>query len=458
MPRLKFNVIPFLVVAGAFFVAVVLGLGANILPWWLLLPLATLPVLAAIGFRYPPVFLASAFLMILLLPLYKVQDVLFFGLCVVGAVIAARAGNLYLHHWVVKLVFVICLVAALSATIGYVVNGNGLEAVYNEARVFMYWLACPLVLLFFNKDDGGRSITFAILAVGGILALIAALQGMLGVSLLGTGRIAALDTSGRDALAGTVTRVQIAGFPIIQAALLLLWADLVSKANVKVWKLLLFAVLLLAIYYNFGRAVWVWTAFAMLGVALFYGGRGILVVSVCAALGVAAALVIEIYANPVALEVAVDRILSIGAEGGYGTSYGWRELENSAAISAILNTYGLGVGLGGEYRDFYIPLRHFPDHVRYIHQGHFGLMLKVSVFGWLLIMMFLTAVCIAAYYKWRREGGSNPSLLALAAVIFCFILLNNTQPVFMSYDGTLATALVLALFVSIAKTSQAQKR
>ena len=37
-------------------------------------------------------------------------------------------------------------------------------------------------------------------------------------------------------------------------------------------------------------------------------------------------------------------------EGGQGTSYGWRQFEHEMGLAKLAQTYGIGVGIGGEYR------------------------------------------------------------------------------------------------------------
>jgi hypothetical protein len=437
--------LPALVVVACLFLALVLGLATNVLPWWLLLPAAVLPIVLLAALKSPPVLFFLALSVIVLAPLFKVQDVLFLALCAYGIWLAHKNQINPLMGFIPKVLVGVLGVAVVSAAFGYVFNGNSIENIYNDGRVYMYWLAMPLAYALLEPSRRREQATNIVIALGALIALVAVAQGLSGVSLIGAGRVSALDSGSADGLGGSVNRVQIAGFPLVIAALLIIWAQFSSSGRQPAWKYGVLLLLVAGIYFNFGRAVWVWTALCMVAISVLCGLRGVATLTLvgCIALGVG--LCLAVFTDSTALDVAIQRVLSVGSEGGYGTSYGWRKLENVAAIDRLMKTYGLGVGVGGEYRDFYIPLRHYPDHVRYIHQGHLGLMLKLSFIGWLVVVATLFVQfllgCVRAVSK-RSDRGVT---LGASFAIFAFLLLNNTQPLLMAYDGVMASSLMLAL-------------
>lgn len=442
--RSQVNWPPVLVAAGCLTLALMLGFIANIFPWWLTLPVAVAPLVLIVGLQSRPIFLFLSLAAIILVPLFKVQDVAFLGLCAYGALICIRQKINPFDSLTPKLLLALLFIAVLSAAFGYVVNGNTIEYVYNDGRVFMYWLVFPLLAAYTSPENRVKQICSIVIALGGVIASVAVVQGITGVALVGAGRVAALD-SGGEGLGSTVNRVQIAGFPLVMAALFILWAEAAATSRLAFWKCGVFLVLLCGIYFNFGRAVWFWTAFCMVSIALCCGLRGAIMLLLAAVVGGLAVLVFTVSTDSTALEVAVQRLTSVGSEGGYGTSYGWREIENLAATSKLLNTYGLGVGIGGEYRDFYLPLRRFPDHVRYIHQGHLGLMLKISVLGWLYLLGILLANILRPWFKKPTDRDVWGLQIGASFTLFAFLLLNNTQPLLLAYDGVTAASLMLAL-------------
>lgn len=445
--------LPILAVLGSLLLALFTGLLANVLPWWLLVAAALIPLALAFTLKSSKALIFWGLAGVLLVPLYKFQDVLFLAVCAWGAWLAYQRGVNPLQDAVAKALVSFLLLALLTSAFGYVFNGNSIENIYRDGRVFMYWMLFPLVFVFFGKEDRANQVSGLLVGLGVLIAAIAVFQGVTGISFLGAGRVAALDSSGMDPLAGSVNRVQIAGFPFVTAAILVLWAQHVNGVRLPAWKYGAFLVLAAGLYFNFGRAVWAWTALAMFMIAAFGGMRGMASIAALAVVGGVMALVIAVFTDSIAVEMVYKRLTSVGSEGGYGTSYGWRELENIAAIKALADSYGAGVGVGGEYRDFYIPLRHFPDHVRYIHQGHLGLMLKVSVLGWLLIMLTLLLSVWLGLRKLPFVKESRSLGLAASFHIIAMILLNNTQPVMLSHDGVMAGAAMLAVLSSLREST-----
>lgn len=439
----KTNYLPILLSMAAVSIALIIGLAASILPWWLLFGLAALPAFLALSVKSPVFLMVSGLLTVLLIPVYKLQDLFFVAICLYGLVRMRIQGESPVAHPISWMVVIFLSIAVSSTAIGYVAHSTRLDSIYNEARVFAYWAVLFALVYVAPKESRASDIYKTIIWIGGILSVIVVFQGLTGVALAGTGRVAALDPEASD-----VTRVQIAGFPIIQAALLILIAELYSGKRLVLWKVASIGLLLLAIYFNFGRAVWVWTFAAIIVLGVVSGGRALLKTLAALLVSFVVVLGLKVTVNPKPLEVAVDRLTSVGQEGGYGTSYGWRKMENALAVNKIISTYGLGVGVGGDYRDFYIPLRNFPDHVRYIHQGHLGLMLKTSILGWLVVLSACIFSIAVGLKLWRKSKQLHAEILGASVCIGVFIVLNNTQPTLMSYDGVMALALLLSLIVS----------
>lgn len=429
-------------------VPLVFGLSIEVTP--IFIPVAFLLFLALIGgilFKSELVFFISLF-GVLFIPQYKVQDViLLLTLLFVAYKHFQQPAAHENYTWPVwlKALIGVALIAPTSALIGLAAGDNEPKAIYDELRSFGYILYLPILLTIFPKMTS-RSLGNVILLSSLVISLIVIPQGILGRAILGTGRVGALDTTGVASIEASVTRVQISGIMIICSAFILSASRYFLARS---WDAVAYAGLMLifslALYYNFGRAVWFWMIMAFSAVALMSGKRAVIQFLLVAASLLSAYIVVKEVWNPASLTVLENRVYSVGSEGGYGTSYGWREIENREAFKTLAATFGAGVGVGGEYRPFYIPLRVFPLHVRYIHQGYLYITLKLSVLGLLLYVAVLLGGATAAFKLWAKSAKSNPDFLGMGVTICAYMALNMTQPILMSYDGILALALVLAM-------------
>ncbi|MBV7535969.1 O-antigen ligase family protein [Duganella sp. sic0402] len=320
--------------------------------------------------------------------------------------------------------------------------------IYRDGRNFIYWLWLPLLAVYCGSTpDGVRKLNRVMLAVAILVSVMALFAAVTGIQLAATGRVGSLETAG--AAQGAFTRVQMPGFPFVTWALVwLVVMMLYRRVNMAVG-ILLGGLLAAALVVNFGRALWVWTLIGMLIPVFFIGqsrtAKLLVTLVTVGALGIAALAI----AKPSTLDAIMVRMMSVKDEGGKNTSYGWREWENQDAVAALKRSPVIGVGMGGEYRNWIPILRVFAEHTRYIHESYLYIALKLGVFGLLLMLM----VFWRAWRHGRRsmalaEQEDRLPLLASLCVFPAWLGLCLTQPELMLHSSVFFMTCILTVLLS----------
>jgi O-antigen ligase len=437
-------------IGSALFGAAVFGLAIALFPPFIVGVAAVLLVLLPLYVARPAWLIVPAIAFQLLFPRYQVVDVTALLLFARAAVsLASQGGRVraLLGDDALKPLYVLALLIAVSFGMGVTVLEHGRTAAYNDARVFFYWLWLLPFFVWAPVQRPERWLARIVLGVATIVAAVAVVQGVFGIALPGSGRVSQLETLGQ--FSSDLTRVQIPGFIFVLLGVFICAARLVGPGQWgrKALHLGLAALFVLAVIFNFGRALWFWTVVGVGLTAVLMGLRATLKVGLVGAV-VAVALGFGIATvKPRLAEGIVERVVSVAEEGGANTSFGWRQQENLAARRVLDRTYLLGTGLGGEYRSPVLGLRTFENHTWYIHNGHLSVLLKLSILGY-LVYLWLIGRMGRRLWQQRRAPGGDPALAAAAAAwLLVFMGLNITQPELMTTGGVTLLSLLLALAV-----------
>ncbi|KAA3652756.1 MAG: hypothetical protein DWQ11_10340 [Proteobacteria bacterium] len=437
-----------LLVVGAVGIATLLvaGLLPVMLPWHFVVALGAAPLLVVLLWINPALGVGFYLVALLLSPDFKLSDVMTFAVMGVFAarIIFERRSLFVVPASLAKPFWLLVGIVALSTLFGVVVLKNQVPFVYRDGRAFVYWLWVPLLLSMKMAGllDASR-IRAVVVGFAIAVALMTVFQGISGMQVVTEGRVGDLDGGGAF---GSITRVQIPG--LVFVSLSFVWITIgVATGRVLWWiggaLLVLFAA---ALYVNFGRALWAWTAFALVISFPFLSVRRGLRVGGLLAIG-GAVLVAGLWVvKPIVLENVVDRVVSVQSEGGHGSSFGWRRWENEDAVSRIVASPIYGVGIGGEYRRWISEIRVFEDHTRYVHNAFLFYGVKIGLPGLMVLLWLLWTIWRRAFIKRGQDlgVGFNPYETAVAAFLPAFVGLNITQPELASPFGVLFASLVVA--------------
>lgn len=432
--------------------------------------IALFPPLIPIGFigaaiyllllwNFPWVGICCYLAVVLLSPDFKITDVataatlgvLGFRVILNGAYVGVPKRPLVLY-------FLFMGLMVFSVLLGKYWFSNETPFLYRDARVLLYWAWFPVVACMAGSSaQGAQKIWRVIVFVAVLISLLALVQYATGMQFVAEGRVGSLETLG--AYDQSATRVQMPGFYFVSVALM----ATVVAANESLKKffilapcLVLFAV---ALYANFGRALWVWTLAGVLSACFFMvrvRAVRLLLFLIVFVLFVGGLLAVI---KPAALDTIGARVVSIFSEGGGRTSYGWRKLENEDAIKNILQSPVVGVGMGGEYRRWMGEVSVFKEHTRYMHQSYLYVALKAGVPALLALVGFfmyaLRSGFHAVRYAQNRHGASAP-MIAMLVGMPAVMALSVTQPELMSAFGAMFYCLTTAYLFRIGSTAEVQ--
>lgn len=399
---------------------------------------------------FPWVGLGLYLLIALISPDFKASDVVTVAALTLIVFRLALQGNWRnFPAWCFTPYIVFVVLGALAILWGVFLFHNETPYVYRDGRVLLYWLWFPVFYAMAASEvDGEMKLSRLALFVGASIALLALLQYFTGIQLVAEGRVGALETMG--SMDQSSTRVQMPGFFFI--SFLLVWAVLTANSGRGRLVVLVPAicVLALALYANFGRGLWIWTAAALLLSAAATGwARASRLFVILGIVAIMAGAVLS-YIRPNTMDALVTRITSLATEGGAGTSYGWRKLENEDAILGIKRSPLLGIGMGGEYRRWMGEVSEFKEHTRYIHNGYLYVALKAGIPALLALVYFLFRSWRQGLRKFaerRSAGVLDLRLISTLAILPAVMGLSLTQPELMSAFGALFFSLMATILL-----------
>lgn len=334
----------------------------------------------------------------------------------------------------------------ISTLVGKVVLKHQWSYVYNDFRQLIYYIWIPVFLWIRHKNHhfSAYNIHRLILAVALFVAVIALFQFFSGIQIVAQGRVGYLLTEGADQ--SDITRVQLPGFVFVMYAIIFSIFQLFeTKSNKLLWIAFL-ALMLVAEYVNFGRALWLWTLISLLLILFFIHQkiRYVVLLGLTLTFGSLGLWAI----SPDKFETIQTRLVSIKAEGGARTSYGWRKLENAYAMESIAASPLLGVGIGGEYRPWMREISKFKDHTRYIHNSYLFIAAKTG----LLSLMALLTLFVAIWYKNLKSQKSEVELKTnhyprntIAVFLPSILGLSLTQPELVNPYGVFLISCIVGM-------------
>lgn len=443
----------------AAFVAFFLGLVCVFLPWWLVLGMVLALGYPLLLWFAPWVGIGAYALAMIISPDFKISDVLTalslallaFRMVNGGTAIALPRGV-----WRPFLAFMVLVLVSLALALGYF--GNTVPYIYRDGRAFLYWLWLPLLYaLAMRERPGGAKLARVMVFMAVAVSLIALLQYFFGIQIAREGRVGGLETLG--VIENDQTRVQMQGYSFVMVGLV--WALVTAARGGRRLYLSLPLVLLFAaaLYVNFGRALWAWSALAVLMSTVVLGLRRAAMLGgallVLAALGVATLEGLR----PTVIDSVVNRLVSVADEGAIRTSGGWRRLENEAAAAHIARSPLVGIGLGGEFRPWLSEMRIFSEHTRYVHNGYVFVAVKLGIPA-LGVLLWLTL------RPWWRAFRQRHAVRAGPQAMWCAVLaswlpvmgLSFTQPEIASPQTVLLMCMGLTLMIHRPALTEATTR
>lgn len=436
---------------GCFGAAAILGLLISTVPPLVLVLLVGGPALLVVGSIWPlPALLLGAALLyevvprefVMTLGRFKVHELIIGYLSVAVATRAILRGqpltsDLKEFRWPL-----LYLLACVSMSVVYARYFAGNEFLLAELRNFLTWMMLPVLLLVVRSARDQRVMIGGMMGIAIAMATIVIIQSVFDVKLLTESRVESLDISNPD-----VTRSLAGGATYLIAFALYYCLNLVSVRRGPTLLLILSCLWLVAgLGVTFGRGVWLATAAGLL-VATFLnrGIRGVVAAVAVGSLVVAAVLAVGTVVKPRMVDAIVERATGIGQEFKGGGSYGWRALENQAAMRALESRPYTGVGLGGEYKPTISSIGSFENETWYIHNAYMGYAVKM---GWhAALFPFWAILCFvwAARRVWKfGPPHQRPLQAALIGAFFVPVLTSYTQPEWLDPGGVASFSFIIA--------------
>lgn len=433
----------FILVLVSFFV----GLTSIFLPWTLNLALFGGVFYLLLIWFMPWVGFATYILLMIVLPDFKIADVVTLVTLFLFVLRVWRTeGKLKLIDRTILIPFLLFTgIFFFSLFISKIYFHNSISYMYRDGRSFFYWAWFPIITLMLHKSNSEyKKLLNVLFSVAIAVATIAMLQGFLGVQIV-SGRVSELETSG--VIQSAFTRVQMPGFIFVMFALIgMVLSALYRNINLY-FSTLIITILTIALFLNFGRALWVWTSIGIILTIFFLDIKKskILIIYLFASIFLVVSILVVF--KPTVLDAAVDRIVSVKDEGGRASSYGWRKWENEDAVKNIYQSPLLGVGVGGEYRNWISQLSIFPDHTRYIHNSYLFIALKLGLPTLILYLWLFGANWnLARITRKKTVAEHQVFLISGLAVLPAILGLSTTQPEIVNIYGVILCSCIFAYF------------
>jgi O-antigen ligase len=442
--------------------AIFLGLASAILPYGFLIAVAMVPLLAAIA-----VFNTEFVLVVVIAAIVGVIPAFLLPSLPLGGVVV-RAGELLLFMLAVLTflkpayrqtpvaailrpiqspLVILAVMYIVSITYSVVIKRDAFGLA--EARNVVGWLCLPAAVFAFHWRFRRLDLYLHIFSV--LVALLLVAQTLFGVQLIFSQRGAeALSQEFNDVIRSSAgPAIFLIGYTLYYAL------GRAATADWKAFWLVLVIFLTAALVVSFTRGTW---AAAFAGLCMFFWVTrvhrlmaGTLVVLAILGIVLSAGLMVV---KPKLADVVVERILSIGAEGGQGTSVGARFDENEQAFKAILANPLVGVGVGGAYKQYTSTRGRAVEEgeFTYIHNSYLGLAVKLGLLA-LLVPFWLYRNIWREWNRHRRSLSANVrglrlNLAAAVSAITMFMVNGLSQPEWLRLGGLVTLSVLVALVLS----------
>jgi O-antigen ligase len=293
-----------------------------------------------------------------------------------------------------------------------------ITAARREVRVMFYYLTFFVVTNRVRERRQLRLLLNGLFLLATIVAAAMSGQFILGSSIsLLPGRVEKLVT--QNSIFNDITRIIPPGWSIILVSFVSILCILViEKAKPLSWlKIIQFVLLGIAIIFTFLRSYWAAIIIVLFLLSYIIKGheRRKLIKGSLIAIFSAAILLVIILSDPGSrvarlANASMERLSTLGRSGtfqGQDGSLNWRKIENQYAFATIASHPLLGLGLAARYRprdpriDGQDPIQ-TEYFRRFIHNGHFRILLQSGLLGYLSLMWLSFAFLVRGFKFWRR--------------------------------------------------------
>lgn len=442
------------------FSAIIAGLLAVVLPWFIVIPLVLVSISLILAFIYPEfavaALLAAAFGAFpnFVLPNIPVaggsvrpEDL---GIAVFLLILLMRhAGTLgtrlrILRPYIAPL-SVLLVLALVSTTYSFFIGKIPAKDILNEVRAYYVWLIFPLFPLAIDSADRMRRFSRLLVALALFLAAGGIFQATTGIHLFQRDQLMSLTTV--DETFGGIARSASPGLVFMAGVFIYICAAYTMRPKPRVAGSVLVGMILLGgIVVSFTRSLWVSVLVGVILLAFFARQSRYMIMVGTMLMGGFAALSVLTVANPTYVEAITSRLLTINDEIKEGTSFGRRKIELDYAIPKVIENPLIGVGMGGKYKPHTLDAFGWEGETRYVHNMYAAVATKMGVPGLLALLWLVGVILWRSWRMVRRREGDPPVVFACWWVLLTSTIFTTaTQPVLASSFG-IATA-ALAIFM-----------
>lgn len=449
-------------IAMVIMLSLIIGLASAVLPYWFFFAILFIPTFLVLAWKWPELGIVGVMALLSgvapywLVPQVPIaggqlqgSELAFFALLAIIAVQSAFRTSSWTqglkpYVWPIGLLLFLAVVSSISA---FYFFENDLKAILYEARIFIYWMIVPAVVMVIDSKQKLDRFLIALLCLGVVLATMVSIQSFTGTTLLSV-RSATGDLSTANKIYSDVVRSSLAqGVYVILFSLFLLTARYLLKVAKPLTYAPLIIILTAGVLATFGRGVWVASVMSALLLGLLVGQKGILKILFGGIALVLVAAVVLSVSRPQMLSALRDRVLSIDTHVAQkDESLVWRETEREYAYKKILEYPVFGIGLGGEYQ----PIRNQrmkPEQTQYIHNSYLYLALKLGLVA-IVIPFWVSWLVYANGRRLMQNIKEARHRATVAAVVPAFMLPNITsftQPEWMDHPGVAFMGIMIGL-------------
>ncbi len=356
----------------------------------------------------------------------------------------------------------IALTSTLVAVYAYDVDFN---IAMREFRHFAYYLMFFIVTSFVRDKKTIKFILNVMFGIATVVAAVMIIQAIIGPSIqLMPGRVEAARTFGTTYQA---TRILPPGQLLLYVSLITVLCEifLVSKGSFqKSYRYLFLITFGGAILLTFNRSYWVTILFCLVilvcSSTILQKARMIVVGVVFLALlvlavqfGVLRSDKVDGFIQAVAARVEslydAERIM-------HSATIKWRKMEHFYAAESIKDHPLIGIGLGNEYRPYYIKPR--DDLTRYIHNGYYGITLKTGFLGLAAYLCFFILSLVRGVLYWKRvdDHALKTALVGFSLSATGIMIAVIINPIFLQWYSIVIIATMFGLNEAIIRLHKSE--
>lgn len=367
---------------------------------------------------------------------------------------ALESSDTFNGKFLKALVLIFVVYCGFQSFLSVFIRGADSSEVVLEYSPIFVWVFLLLWPTSFNKPDArGRLFLWGTVAV--FAAVVVVLQAKLNIPLMAGGRVESLRTL--TSTYSDVTRTVTDNIHSIVLLFLLIPAFVMRFRPPTVVVLFVATFCIGAIYFQYGRALWITVFIAIvLFSAVSLNGRQLKLAVFFFFVSVASAAALFSFVDSPVLKAGADRLFSVGAEVSSGSSFDWRRWENETAIKRIAANPLFGIGPGVHYRRVVDPGT-FAAQTRYMHNSYLYVAMKYGLIGLISLLAIVSTVFIRVCVVMRSYKRGEWQRLLCGGIISFFIMffiISFNQPELMAVMSSLTFVFAswLGLSMKINKT------